>query len=92
MNIADRSPGTSAATIMGEGIRLTAPKTQIINKRNGKKRKNLALFVLVVVAVEEGMSTEVLLLWADVDPAPDPPARLDSCANPIEAGFKRNTE
>lgn len=48
--------------------------------------------VTVEVIDKEGMSTEALLLGADVDPAPDPPARLDSWANPIEAGLERNTE
>ena len=42
----------------------------------------------VVVTVSE----EVLLLGCVADPAPDPPAKLDSWANPTEAGVARNTE
>ena len=46
--------------------------------------------VTVEVMDKEGVSTEALV--ADAEPAPDPPARLDSAANPIEGGVARNTE
>ena len=90
MSIADRSPDTSAASIVGEGFKLTPPKARITNHQQTKQKrgeKNPVLFVLLVVAVElapissvtvdVGVST-ALLFAADVDGAPDPPARVDS--------------
>ena len=80
MNIEDRSPDTSAASIVGEGFRNH-------QQRNAKTRKKLVLFVLPVVAVElaarvSSFTVDVgvsnaLLFGADIDAAPDPPARVD---------------